>query len=427
MAREMKDSGIEWIGNIPTNWELIRTKNRFQWHKDIVGDKADEYERLALTLQGVIKRSKEDNTGLQPEAFVGYQILRAGELVFKLIDLENVSTSRVGLSPYTGIVSPAYIVLTPQDGINPIYAQYFFLSMWQREVFNHMGDDGVRSSLNAKDLLNVPLPCPSEKEQACIADFLNKQCAEIDLVIVETQRTIEEYKKLKQSIITEAVTKGVRGSRTMKNSGVEWIDEVPEEWECVKIGRFFTLRNEKNTLSEDQVQLLSLYTGIGVFPQGEHYTASGNHAQTVEGYKIVKKNDIVVNIILAWMGAMGVSDYDGVTSPAYDVYIPNLEKVLPRFYHYVFRTAGMAGECYKYGRGIMMMRWRTYSNEFKQIKVPYPPIEEQQLIADYLDEKCSEIDAIIAKKNTLLEKLESYKKSVIYEYVTGKKEVPACQ
>ena len=123
------------------------------------------------------------------------------------------------------------------------------------------------------------------------------------------------------------------------------------------------------------------------------------------------------------MGAIGVSDYDGVTSPAYDIYIPDLSKVVPHYFHYVFRTAGIAGECYKYGRGIMMMRWRTYSQEFKQIFVPFPSLEKQQEIAEYLDKKCAEIDGAIEEKKQQLETLEQYKKSVIYEYVTGKKEV----
>lgn len=172
----------------------------------------------------------------------------------------------------------------------------------------------------------------------------------------------------------------------------------------------------------EEVQLLSLYTDIGVFPHGEQ-KEKGNKAVTVDGYNIVKKNDIVVNIILAWMGAIGISNYNGVTSPAYDVYVPDLSKVVPHYFHYVFRTSGIAGECYKYGRGIMMMRWRTYSSEFKLIKIPYPNLEEQQRIADYLDKKCTEIDSIISEKKQQIETIEEYKKSLIFEYVTGKKEV----
>ena len=173
--------------------------------------------------------------------------------------------------------------------------------------------------------------------------------------------------------------------RKMRDSGIPWIGEVPEKWKVMKIGHCFRLKNEKNFLPENKVQLLSLYTGIGVFPtNSEKAKTSGNHAQTVNGYKIVHKNDIVVNIILAWMGSIGVSDYDGVVSPAYDVYTPDLSKVIPRYAHYVFRTDGIAGECLKYGRGIMMMRWRTYSPEFKQIKIPFPSAEKQKEIADIL-------------------------------------------
>ena len=207
--------------------------------------------------------------------------------------------------------------------------------------------------------------------------------------------------------------------RKMRDSGIPWIGDVPEKWKVMKIGHCFRLKNEKNFLPENKVQLLSLYTGIGVFPtNSEKAKTSGNHAQTVNGYKIVHKNDIVVNIILAWMGSIGVSDYDGVVSPAYDVYTPDLSKVIPRYAHYVFRTDGIAGECLKYGRGIMMMRWRTYSPEFKQIKIPFPSLKEQHRIADFLDSKCSEIDALIENLRARVESAKEYKKAVITEAVT---------
>ena len=207
--------------------------------------------------------------------------------------------------------------------------------------------------------------------------------------------------------------------REMKDSGIEWIGQIPKDWVTIRIGNVFSLRNERNYLPMEQVQLLSLYSGKGVFPTGEEGTTnSGNHAQTVADYKIVKRNDIVVNIILAWMGSLGISNYDGVVSPAYDVYIPDEEKVVPHYYHYVFRTSGIANECYRYGRGIMMMRWRTYSSEFKRIHVPFPPLEEQQQIANYLDTQCSEIDATAEDIQKEISLLEEYKKSVITEAVT---------
>lgn len=426
--REMKNSGIEWIGNIPTNWELIRTKNRFQWHKDIVGDKADEYERLALTLQGVIKRSKEDNTGLQPEAFVGYQILRAGELVFKLIDLENVSTSRVGLSPYTGIVSPAYIVLTPRGGINPTYAQYFFLSMWQREVFNHMGDDGVRSSLNAKDLLNVPMPCPCEKEQARIADFLDQKCVEIDSVIAETQRTIEEYKKLKQSIITEAVTKGVRGSKPMKDSGIEWIGEIPADWEDRPIKNSFFVVSGATPKSDN-----SDYWDGDIFwitPADykfeDKYVDAGKRNLSQAGYDACGTTLVPAGSIIfskrAPIGTVAIAGTEICTNQGCLSCIPK-EGVCSMFFYYAM--AAFTEQFNLYGTGTTFKE--ISFTAFSDFKLPLPPYEEQEEIALWLEEKCDEVEKLITNKQNLLAELESYKKSIIYEYVTGKKEVPACQ
>ena len=418
--RAMKDSGVDWIGEIPIQWQLVPTKRVFKGKKQIAGANSEMYERLALTMNGVVKRNKDDNEGLQPEQFDSYQILESNELVFKLIDLQNIRTSRVGLSPYTGIVSPAYIILTNTKSDNRFY-YYWYFDMYNRCVFNRMGGDGVRSALNLKDVLEIPIPMISDAEQQRIAEFLDRKCAEVDEMIALQEQIIEELKAYKQSVITEAVTKGLNPTAPMRDSGIEWIGSIPEHWEVRRIGSLFRLRDEKNYKPMGEVQLLSLYTGIGVFPHGEQ-EERGNKAVTTEGYKIVRKNDVVVNIILAWMGAIGVSNYDGVTSPAYDVYIPN-HNAAPHYYHYVFRTKGIAAECYKYGRGIMMMRWRTYSSEFKQIHIPYPNIAEQQAIADYLDEKCADIDSLIQTKQSKIDSLKEYKKSIIYEYVTGKREV----
>ena len=204
--RKMKGSGVKWLPDIPVDWDIERTKFHFSNHKIIVGDNASEYERLALTLNGVIKRDKEDTDGLQPKEFGGYQILRQGELVFKLIDLENVSTSRVGYSPYTGIVSPAYIILEKKKGIEPRYAEYYYLSLWLREIFNQLGDSGVRSSLNSKDLLELPIAIPSPKEQSEIVIFLDKKCATIDSAKEHHRQLITKLEEYKKSLIYNAVT-----------------------------------------------------------------------------------------------------------------------------------------------------------------------------------------------------------------------------
>ena len=203
---ELKDSGVYWIGNVPSHWKVVKGKYCFDNDKEIVGARVDQYERLALTLNGVIKRSKDDNEGLQPKDFATYQILRKDELVFKLIDLQNISTSRVGLSPYVGLVSPAYIILKSRKNTYPSYAERFYLMMWYNQIFNHLGDDGVRSSLNASELLNLPFVLPPLEEQKKIADFLDDKCAQIDEITKATREEIETLKQYKQSLIYEYVT-----------------------------------------------------------------------------------------------------------------------------------------------------------------------------------------------------------------------------
>ena len=201
----MKDSGVEWIGEIPEDWEIIRAKNVFSYHKDIVGEKENEYERLSLTLNGVLKRKRNDSKGLQSESLSTYQILNKDELVFKMIDLENISTSRVGYSKYTGLVSPVYIIFNNSDYAR--FGYYYFYNMWQRAIFNQLGNNGVRSALNASDMLNLPFPKISKKEANKIANFLDEKVGEIDRLIDNAKKGIEEYKKYKQSVITKAVKK----------------------------------------------------------------------------------------------------------------------------------------------------------------------------------------------------------------------------
>lgn len=421
--REMKDSGIEWIGEIPKEWKIDKIKYHLKRNEP-----KNHGNAIVLSVYrdyGVIpKDSRDDNHNVTSEDTSKYKYVKKGQLV---INKMKAWQGSLAVSDYNGIVSPAYFIYDFTDEeYNHKYFHYLVRSCYKEEFKRISG--GIREGqwdLSPEAFANTLALLPPLVEQKYIANYLDIQCSEIDATAEDIQKEISLLEEYKKSVITEAVTKGLNPDAEMKDSGIEWIGEVPKHWGTIRIGNAFSIRNERNYLPMEQVQLLSLYSGKGVFPTGEEGTTNrGNHAQTVADYKIVNKNDIVVNIILAWMGSLGISNYNGVVSPAYDVYIPNEEKVVPHYYHYVFRTSGIANECYRYGRGIMMMRWRTYSSEFKRIHVPFPPLEEQQQIADFLDSKCSEIDAIIADKKRQRGILAEYKKSLIYEYVTGKKEVP---
>ena len=422
MARQMKDSGIEWIGEIPEGWSIARTKAFFSHHKHVAGEAAERYERLALTLNGVIRRPKDDSTGLQPEAFNGYQILRPNELVFKLIDLENVATSRVGYSPYTGIVSPAYIVLSPREEQESKFGEFFFLSLWQREIFNHMGDDGVRSSLNAGDLLNIPYPVAPADEKKRIVAFLDRKCAEIDAVVERTKATIEEYKKLKQAVITEAVTKGVRGPRKMKDSGIEWAKKIPVEWNSIHPKALFSQRKDKARAGQRQRTASQQH---GIIYQDEYMGLTGAKVVTVDKdfdiLKQVEAGDFVISM-RSFQGGLEYSNLSGSISSAYVMLIPNHTLVCPRYFRWLLKSSVYINALQSTSNMVRDGQAMRYSN-FAQVRLYTVPVDEQEEIANYLDEKCAAIDTLITRKTALLTELEAYKKSLIYEYVTGKKEV----
>ena len=203
---QMKDSGVDWIGKIPEEWGIAKAKYYFTNDKEAAGALADQLPRLALTLNGVVDRPKDDANGLQPKEFTGYQIFDRNDLVFKLIDLQNISTSRVGLVPKRGIMSGAYIRLIGRATISPNYSRYFYLSMWHRQIFNKLGDDGVRSSLSVSDLLNLPITAPPLDEQKRIADYLDDKCSDIDGIIKIKKKQLDKLAEYKKSIIYEYTT-----------------------------------------------------------------------------------------------------------------------------------------------------------------------------------------------------------------------------
>lgn len=417
--REMKDSGIEWIGQIPERWPLRRAKTLFTQRNS----KGNKIEVLLSPTQkyGVVPQSQlegvvqvKEDTDLQM-----FKTIHKGDYVISLRSFQG----GFEYSLYEGVCSPAYQVFYPTTPICALYYRYLFKSQSFISKMNNL-TVGIREGKNIQyiDFANSQIPVPPIAEQERIAAFLDAECAEIDAVLEKTRASIEEYKKLKQAVITQAVTKGIRGDRPMKDSGIAWIGEIPAEWSVVRIKNLFDYRNERNYRPLDEVNLISLYTDKGVVQHCDLEETTGNKASNADGYKLVYENDIVVNIILCWMGAIGRSAYYGVTSPAYDVYSPK-QGINSKFYHYLFRTNGFSGDCYKVGRGIMAMRWRTYSDQFRAIKVVFPSQSEQEEIIKYLDEKCAGIDALIVKKQQYLTEIENYKKSLIYEYVTGKKEV----
>lgn len=425
----MKDSGVEWIGEVPSDWSLVPTKRIFRSEKRIVGAAVDEYERLALTMNGVIRRSKDDSEGLQPEKFEGYQILRKNELVFKLIDLENVKTSRVGLSPYTGLVSPAYIVLTNTQEDNRFY-YYWFMFMYHNEVFNHLGGDGVRSALNARDLLVLPVPNIAEKQQIRISNYLEAKCSEIDAVIARQQEAIEKLKAYKLSVITEAVTKGLNPDVPMKDSGYDFIGNIPASWNVCRLRNIGLPQNGISKGGEcfghgfPFVSYGDVYKNYALPKQVTGLVESSSEEQ--EKYS-VQQGDIFFTRTSETIEEVGFSCVCEETIPnatfaGFLIRVrPFTDDLLMGFSKYYFRSNHH--RLYLVKQMNLVTRASLGQDLLKSMPVLIPPKEEQQQITCYLDKKCDAIERAILHKQSVIDNLILYKKSLIYEVVTGKQEV----
>lgn len=395
--REMKDSGIEWLGTIPRNWHSDKVKYHFVVNKRIVGVEVDNYDRLALTLNGVVHRSKEDNEGLQPDKFDGYQIIKRNEIVFKLIDLKNISTSRVGLSKYEGIVSPAYIILSSNGDILPSFAEKYFLSMWHRNIFNSLGDSGVRSSLNSADLLNLSIVYPSIEEQERIANFLDEKCDEIDSLISDIQKQIDVLKEYKKTIIDKETLKG-------KQVRFKYIAEIKSNLVSPLIFKQYQ-QIGPDSIEKDTGKIIIHRT------VEETTVDSWNHL-FYEGQLIYSKIRPVLNKV-------AIAPYDGLCSA--DMY-PIETKENTNYIKYAMLSSFFVNQVDMITKDRIKMP-KINQNELSNILVNIPERHEQDIIANYLDDVCKEIDINIEKKHLQIEILLNYKKSIVFEYITGKKEV----
>lgn len=418
----MKNSGIEWIGDIPDDWNLIRFKDICVNRKEIAGAHSSLFDRLALTLNGVIRRDKDDSDGLQPKEFDGYQIIYENDFIFKMIDLQNISTSRVGLSPYTGLVSPAYIRFSPRKkGQYTLFVYYFLMSLYYNCVYNNLGGNGVRSALNATDMGQLLIPFPSIDTQIHIVSMIENRCAAVDRLIENQRAQIEKLKEYKQSVITEAVTRGLDPSAPMRDSGVEWLGKIPSHWITIKNKIIFRNSSIKN--HGDEI-VLSLYRDYGVIPKDSRDDNYNVTSLDTDSYKFVESGDLVINKMKAWQGSLAISDYQGIISPAYYICKVNYSYVTNRFIHHYLRNRYLIELFEMLSSGLRIGQWDLAIEDFLNIEIALPPtLKEQKHISEMIDKKCAEIDKLIAIKQQKIETLTEYKKSLIYEYVTGKKQV----
>ena len=430
MGREMKKSGIEWIGDIPETWNVYRHKHVMHKEKNLCEHYNGE-DIISLTMNGVVIRNL-DAGGKMPATFDGYQYVDPEDLLLCLFDID-VTPRCVGLVKNYGITSPAYSRFKVHQGYHSAYYDYLLRTIDDKKVLVHLAKN-LRSTFTESDFGALPTVVPPLEEQKKIALFLDSECSRIDSVIEKTQASIEEYKKLKQAIITEAVTKGIRPKRKMKESGIEWVKEIPSEWTLSKVKVDYSfgkgLPITKDNLVEDGVPVISYgqihakaNTGVGINKDLIRYV-SDYYMDNNPG-SLVRAGDFIFADTSEDVDGCGNCVYidieDNLFAGYHTIILKSRKAVNNKYYAYLFKSDSWRKQIRTKVSGVKV--FSVSKKMLSNASLLVPSYDEQKEIVRYLDNKCDSIDRIVSAKENLITELESYRKSLIFEYVTGKKEV----
>lgn len=412
--REMKDSGVEWIGEIPKEWKICRLKN------------------YAYIMNGADFKDIQDDNGDYPVIGSGGEFDRATKYLY---DGESVLLGRKGtidkpryINGTFWTVDTMYYTKIKDIGI----AKYLYYLCTQIQ-FDYYQYGSAVPSMTQRDLNSVVFPLPEIVEQENIVNYLDSKCSKIDEIIEKQQAIIEKLKEYKISIITEVVTKGLDYEADYKESGTEWLGKIPSHWQYLSFKNVLKERNEKN-FPVKTAERLSLSIDKGVTLYSEKTTNLDRFKDDVSQYKLAHEGDFVLNSMNMIVGAVGISHYFGCVSPAYYTYYDNEEDhITAKYCDYLFHSKTVKKVLHSLGKGIMSIdrgddrintcRLKVSRTDLRALKIPVPPICEQREIVKYLQSKENLIDKTIADRNKAIDKLQEYKKCLIYEVVTGKKEV----
>ena len=427
--RATKDSGISWLGEYPSDWELKKIKYCLQERVE-KNNPVRTTEILSLTAkQGVIPYDQKEGGGNKPKEDVSaYRLAYPGDIVMNSM---NILSGSVGLSQYFGCVNPVYYMLRPWKVTEDVrYYNYTFqTTMFQRSLFGLGNGILIKESGNGK-LNTIRMRIPMDKfgelfipvapidEQQLIADFLDAKCAEIDALVADIKSQIDTLEQYKRSVITETVTKGLNPDAEMKDSGVQWIGDTPAHWGVIR-GKYILRYMQKPVRENDGV--------ITCFRDGEVTLRSNRREDGFTmsdkeiGYQGIDVGDLVVHGMDGFAGAIGISDSRGKASPVLNVLDTDQCK---RYIMYYLRSMAYSDVFLALATGIRVRSCDLRWNKLAELSYPVPPLDEQNAIVKHIDSVLSKADAVIADKKAQLATLDEYIKSLIFEYVTGKKEVP---
>lgn len=424
--REMKDSGVQWIGEMPLDWMTMRVKNvASKMQSGGTPDSSNDGFYVEkengipwVTIADMSTVSYVTDTGkyISEEAQKSKNLIifQPGTILYAMY----ASVGKVAELSIPATINQALLAIELNTSVNGDFFKYALMA-WEPYIISESSGT-TQFNLNANKVANLRFPAPNVCAQKHIACFLNAKLGQANTLIANVQAQIEKLKDYKQSLITEAVTKGLNPIAPVKNSGVEWIGEIPAHWEVKRGKVLFEESDARSADGSEELLTVSQYTGIT--PRSQK-NVNMFEALTLEGYKICDVGDIAANTMWLWAGAIGVSAYSGVISPSYNVYRQKAENFAPGYLDCLLRAPMLVQEYASRSTGIRASRLRLYPKDFLDIMFPVPPFGEQQEIMRVLSDKFAAVDKLIAIKESKIEKLEQYKKSLIYEYVTGKREV----
>ncbi|HHE8980863.1 TPA: restriction endonuclease subunit S [Haemophilus influenzae] len=406
-----KDSGVDWLGEVPSHWELKRLKQLFveKKHKQSLSLNCG-----AISFGKVIEKSDDKVTEATKRS---YQEVLKGEFLINPLNLNyDLISLRIALSEIDVVVSAGYIVLKEKQIINKKYFSYL-LHRYDVAYMKLLGS-GVRQTINYGHISDSILVIPPLSEQQKIAQFLDDKTAKIDQAVDLAEKQIALLKEHKQILIQNAVTRGLNPDVPLKDSGVEWIGQVPEHWD-VQRSKFIFKKIERKVNEEDQI--VTCFRDGQVTLRANRRTEGFTNALKEHGYQGIRKGDLVIHAMDAFAGAIGISDSDGKATPVYSVCLPHdKQKIDVYFYAYYLRNLALSGFISSLAKGIRERSTDFRYSDFAELLLPIPPYLEQQKIADYLDKQTSKIDRAIALKTAHIEKLKEYKSVLINDVVTGK-------
>ena len=423
----MKDSGLSWLGVVPETWEIVRMGQLYTERKQKVSDV--DYQPLSVTMKGVLPQL---STAAKSDAHDDRKLVCKGDFA---INSRSDRRGSCGISPCDGSVSLINTILTPRGEISPVYYEWLFHSTMFSDEFYKWGHGIVNDlwTTNWQDMKKISVPLPTFDEQCRISAYLNIKCSQIDSIIEKTGTSIEEYKKLKQAIITQLVTKGIHPNTSMNDSGKERIGEIPADWEIINAHRIINSTQNgltRRDLEQSAGQIVLKLKNISPNGTIDYSTVNRINLSEDELSKYaLQEGDFLfvrVNGSKALVGKCAIFTNVNETV-AYNDHIirVRLNSLINKKYFQFFLLSNI-------GRAEIDLRTSTAAGQFtisgeglRDITVVLPPLEEQKEIVQFLEEKCGEIDHLIERKDKTIEELESFKKSLIFECVTGKKEVPA--